>query len=343
MAKVKKKILSLALQGGGSHGAFTWGVLDYLLGDERIEIEGVSGTSSGAMNATVLTYGLARGGRENARNALYTFWTRIGDEFSEIFRSPMDGLIPNLFGSTNQPGLDAYLALTKTFSPYQLNPMDMNPLRGLVEDSIDFEFLQKHLNVKLFISATNVKTGKLRIFENSEVTIDSLMASACLPSLHHAIEIDGESYWDGGFSGNPPVFPLIFNCKASDITIVMLHPLEIEETPIMAEDIQARASELSFNSAFLREMRAIAFSKKMINKDWLPSGKLESRMKNINIHIVQDQILSLQFNSKSRYNTLPSFIKKLHDEGYACAQVWVEEKFAELGKKSTVDLDQLFC
>ena len=343
MTSRKRKTINLALQGGGSHGAFTWGVLDRLLSDDRIVIEGVSGTSSGAINAAVMAYGLAKGGHDGARETLKTFWKRIGEEFSEIFKTPIDHVMGGVFNSSNQPALDAYLALISTFSPYHLNSLDMNPLRSLVEESVDFEFLKKNLTVKLFVSATNVKTGKLRVFENKEVTIDALMASACLPSIHRAVEIDGESYWDGGFSGNPPVFPLIFNCKSNDIVIVMLHPLEIQETPISADEIRTRASELSFNSAFLREMRAIAFSKELINKDWMPSGKLESKVKNINIHLIENQALFLQYESSSRYSTLPSLMEELHREGYACAEVWLESKFDKLGKESTVNLKELFC
>jgi len=340
---IQQKPISLALQGGGSHGAFTWGVLDYLLSDERISLEGVSGTSSGAMNATVVAYGLARGGRDYARTALQQFWNQIGQQFSHIFKSPMDTLLSGFFRSQRQPGLAAYLELTKTFSPYQLNPLDMNPLRGLVEESIDFEFLKENLTIKLFISATHVKTGKLRVFENHEISIDALMASACLPSIHKAVEIEGESYWDGGFSGNPPVFPLIFNCQTNDITVVMLHPLEIEDIPVSADDIQSRTSELSFNSAFLREMRAIAFSKELVDKNWISTGRLESRMKKTKIHLIQDQRLRFLYDPKSRYNTLPAFIEKLHDEGFACAQVWMENHYDLLGKRSSIDLNDLFC
>ena len=337
------KVVNLALQGGGSHGAFTWGVLDRFLEDERIQIQGISGASSGAINAATLAYGMATGGREAARTALRKLWERIANEFSEIFSGPFYMSMLNLFNNTEHPALDSYLTLTKTFSPYQLNPMDMNPLRDLVAETIDFNYLQKNCPVKLFIAATHVRTGKLKIFENKELSIDALMASACLPSIHRAVEINGESYWDGGFSGNPPVFPLIFNCNQNDIVIVLIHPLEIDKMPVTAEEIQQRTSDLSFNTAFLREMRAIAFSKKMINKDWLPSGKLENRMNEINIHIIQDQALSSQYNSRSRYNTLPSFINLFHKEGYATAEVWLDENFDRLGKKSSIDLAAMFC
>lgn len=338
-----KKTINLALQGGGSHGAFTWGVLDRLLADERLEFEGISGTSSGAMNAAVLACGLSSGGRTAAREKLAEFWGRIGSEFSEIFSGPFYLSMLNPFPDTKHPALDTYLSLTKTFSPYQLNPLDMNPLRELVAESIDFELLRHHCAVKLFIAATHVRTGKLKIFENREISIDALMASSCLPSIHQAIEIDGETYWDGGFAGNPAVFPLIFNCKQNDIVIVLLQPLEIEETPTTAEAIQQRTSDLGFNAAFLREMRAISFSKKLINKSWMPTGKLESRMDNINIHLIENQALASQYTARSRYNTLPSFINLFYKEGVAAADVWLEDNYTRIGENSSVDLATLFC
>jgi NTE family protein len=343
MSSKSPKVINLALQGGGSHGAFTWGVLERFLEEERIEFEGISGTSSGAINAAAFAYGLATGGRSGAGEALRKLWESVAKEFSEILSGPFYMSMLNLFNDAEHPAMDAYLSLTRTFSPFQLNPMDMNPLRNLVAELIDFRYLQKDCPVKLFIAATNVRSGKLKIFENRELSIDAVMASACLPSIHRAVEIDGESYWDGGFAGNPPVFPLIFNCKENDIVIVLVHPLEIDKMPVTAEEIQQRTSELSFNTAFLREMRAIAFSKKIIDKDWMPSGKLEKHMHEIKIHIIRDQVLSSQYNNRSRYNTLPSFISLFHKEGYTAADEWLKNNFDNLGKKSTVDLDDLFC
>lgn len=343
MSENPVKTVNLALQGGGSHGAFTWGVLDRLLEDERLSFEGISGTSSGAMNAAVMVNGFVEGGRAGARQALKSFWDRIASEFSETFSGPFYMSLLNPFNDVNHPALDNYLSLTKSFSPYQLNPLDMNPLRDLVARSINFENIQIDCPVKLFIAATHVRSGKLKIFENGEITIDALMASACLPSIHHAVEINGESYWDGGFAGNPPVFPLIFNCRQKDIIIVLLHPLEIKETPVTAERIQERASELGFNAAFLREMRAIAISKKMIEKEIMsPGGKLESRMHEIIIHLIQDNVLSSQYSSRSRYNTFPSFINLFYKEGYKTADTWLENNYRELGTKSSVDIEALF-
>ena len=338
-----EKTLNLALQGGGSHGAFTWGALDCLLADGRLAFEGISGTSSGAMNAAVLVSGLVKGGNSGAREALRTFWETLAREFSNIFSTPFYTSIMDLFNSHENPAVNNYLALTRTFSPYQLNPMDMNPLRELVAESVDFDLLRKDCPVKLFIAATQVKTGKLRIFENHELSCDTLMASACLPSLHQAVEIEGESYWDGGFSGNPPVFPLIFSCQSTDIAIIMVQPLEIDEIPTTVEEIQNRTSELGFNSAFLREMRAIAFSKKMVEKEWIRSGKLESRMHNIHIHMIQNHQPSSRFGSRSRYNTLPSFIDLFYREGYTSAETWLEENYMSLGERSTIDIEKLFC
>jgi len=342
MADSGQLSINLALQGGGSHGAFTWGVLDRLLEEECLEIEGISGASSGAMNATVLAYGMAKNGRDGARAALRDFWGRIANEFSEIFHAPVQ--IPGLgmFSDTESPMLDTYLALTETFSPYQLNPLDMNPLRKVVEDCIDFDYLKQHPGMKLFIGTTQVRTGKLKIFDNATINIDALLASACLPSIHRAIEIDGELYWDGGFSGNPPVFPLIFNCRHRDIIIVLLHPLEKMELPTTAEEIRERTTELGFSTAFMREMRAIAFSKKIIEND-SKSGHLEDRMKNINIHLIRDQALLTRYKSRSKYNTLPSFINKLYQEGYAIGNSWLENHLGTLGKNSSVNLAEIFC
>ena len=342
MAGSTKKRVNLALQGGGSHGAFTCGVLDRLCQVEGLEYEGISGASSGAINAVIFADGYMRDGPDGARKALKKFWHTVGNEFSDIFNGPFMSGMMSLFNHHHQPALDSYLQLTKSFSPYQLNPMDMNPLRELVAKSVNFKRLRKNCPFKLFIAATHVKTGKLRIFENHEITIDTIMASACLPSIHHAVEIDGESYWDGGFSGNPPVFPLIFNCHSKDIIIVVLQPLQTEETPKTADEIQERASEISFNTAFLREMRAIAYCKNMIKKDWLAHGKLEKRLHNVFIHLIENKHLSARHSAKSRYNTLPSFLDMFREEGQNAANDWLTHNYDQVGISSTIDLTEVF-
>ncbi len=343
MTSVTKKTVNLALQGGGSHGAFTCGVLGRLCQVDGLKFEGISGASSGAINAVIFADGYTRGGPEEARASLTNFWKSVGNEFSEIFSGPFMTNVMDMFHNKNQPALESYLELSKSFSPYQLNPMDMNPLRDLVERSVDFETLRNNCPFKLFIAATHVKTGKLRIFENREITIDALMASACLPSIHHAIEIDGESYWDGGFAGNPPVFPLVFNCKSKDIIIVMLQPLEVNETPTTAQEIRERTADISFNAAFLREMRAIAVCKDMIKSDWLsPQGKLEKRIQNIFIHLIQDNHLASKHSNKSRYNTLPSFLNMFREEGQKAADEWLKQNYDKVGSSSTIDLTRIF-
>lgn len=339
----ENRTVNLALQGGGSHGAFTWGVLDRLLREPDISFDGISGISSGAMNTVVMTDGLLRGGREGAREALQEFWQQMTAMFSELFQ-PTAQLADWLMFETQGPfSLQSYLALTQAFSPYQLNPMNHNPLRELLESSIDFDRLRHNRTYKLFIGATQVRTGKLRLFSGKELSADALLASACLPSLHHAITIDGEAYWDGGYAGNPPVFPLIFNCKSPDVIVVIVQPLERKELPVSAEAIRMRAAELSFNTAFLREMRAIAFSKEQIDKEWLPLGSLERRLDRLNIHLVQNQAMMEELDPESRYKTAPDFIQHLYNEGYSACEGWLEENSVHIGKQSSVDLVKLFC
>lgn len=338
MASKHCKPVNLALQGGGAHGAFTWGVLDRLLAEPRLGIEGISGSSSGAMNAVILADGLSRGDRELARQALAEFWQNVANLFQDSFCSRWQ-----MIELDKPPLLNAYLALTRCLSPYQLNPMDVNPMRELLCSSIDFDRLRTNCPLRLFIGATQVRTGKLKIFTNEDLSVDVLLASACLPSLHQAVEIDGEAYWDGGFTGNPPVFPLIFHCTSPDIIIVIVQPLERGCIPTTVEEIQRRISELNFSSAFLREMRAIAFSKEQTKRAWLTRGPLESRLDRLNVHIIQNQELLAQLHAASRYSPLPSFIQHLHDEGYRSAELWLKENFRHVGARSTVDLAAKFC
>ncbi|MEX2517631.1 MAG: patatin-like phospholipase family protein [Gammaproteobacteria bacterium] len=238
--------------------------------------------------------------------------------------------------------LQAYLAMTQSFSPYQLNPLNYNPLRELLVKTVDFDGLQKSADIKLFIGATQVRTGKLHIFNNAQLSVDALLASACLPSIHHAVTINGEAYWDGGYTGNPPVYPLIFNCQGSDVLIVVVQPLQREKLPVTAEEIRMRAAELSFNTAFLREMRAIAFSKEYIDKDWLPLGKLERMLNRLNIHMVENANVVSDTDASSRYGSPPEFIQLLHDEGYDCCSQWLKNNCANIGKQSTVNLQEVF-
>src|SRR3990172_440839 len=263
-----KKTASLALQGGGAHGAFTWGVLDRLLEDGRVEIEGISGTSSGAMNAVMVAQGLMHGERDGAREMLTKFWERVAHKSPfGLPGSDMLGLLGS--GGAEPPAwMQAYIGLSRSLSPYVVNPFDVNPLRDILCEIVDFERLREKCKMPLFVAATRVSSGRIRVFRNKELSAEVLLASACVPSVHHAVQIDGESYWDGGFSGNPALFPLIFECRGEDIVIVMLHPLEREKTPKSAKEIWEHMTELAFNAAFLREVQTIAHLKTHAERLW---------------------------------------------------------------------------
>ena len=339
MANSNLKPINLALQGGGAHGAFTWGALDRLLEEDRLNIEGISGTSAGAMNAVVLAHGYLEGGKEGAREALATFWTALSQK----------GLNDNqLMGFESLPGVDMSPAFSIMrsvgwfLSPYQFNPLAFDPLRHIVDDLIDFERLRKESPFKLFIAATQVRTGKIRIFENHELTTDALLASACLPSLHHAIEIDGEAYWDGGFAGNPAIYPLLHNCKSNDVVVVLLSPLEIEANPTSAEDIRNRTTELGFNAAFLREMRAIADTKERFGNGVFTLGKLERRLRDTHIHLIEADNLMNDLSHNSKLNTSSAFLDMLFTEGRDHTDTWLCENFKQIGNKSSVNLMEVF-
>ncbi|HSD59706.1 MAG TPA: patatin-like phospholipase family protein [Burkholderiales bacterium] len=338
-----RKRINLALQGGGSHGAFTWGVLDRLLEDERIDFEGISGTSAGAMNAVVLAHGLITGGRKGAREALAKFWENIAN------RVPFDPLQSGFMGQTGltqgsglPPVLKAMMGLTRFLSPYQLNPFDVNPLRDIVAASIDFERLRAECRLRLFIAATQVRTGKLRLFRTGELTAEAVLASACLPSLHHGIEIDGELYWDGGYSANPAIYPLFYHCRSRDVVIVILHPLRLPHDPSTAREIWNRVTELGFSATFLREMQMIAQAKRHVERSLFSIGRLERRLRHMNFHLVEAEELMSQLSSESKLSAHWPFICMLRDQGRARADVWLAQTFKRVGSRSSVDLTELF-
>ncbi|MFK8068389.1 MAG: patatin-like phospholipase family protein [Gammaproteobacteria bacterium] len=336
---IEIKPINLALQGGGAHGAFTWGVLDRLLEAECFDIEGVSGTSAGAMNAAVMAYGYLLDGREGAREKLAEFWNELTRKsFSDIHNVGLD----KLPGVDLSPAFSIIRSLGWFLSPYQFNPLAFDPLRDIVEKVIDFEHLQKENSIKLFIAATQVRTGKIRIFENHELTSDALLASACLPMMHHAIEIEGEAYWDGGFSGNPAVYPLLHNCKSNDIVVVLLSPLEIETHPMNVEDIRNRVSDLSFNAAFLREMRAIADAQVRYGKGVVTLGKLERKLRDTKIHLIEAENLMKDLSHDSKLDTSRAFLNMLFEEGRAHADKWLGESFSGIGSHSTINVTKLF-
>ena len=337
-AKAKEKLIliDLALQGGGAHGAYTWGVLDRLLEEPRLLIEGISGTSAGSMNAAVLASGYASGGANGAREALVSFWRRVSEaaRFSPFQRGPLDILSGN-WTLDYSPLFVAFDITSRLFSPYDLNPAALNPLRDILAESINFSMLIKS-PIKLFITATNVKTGRGRVFKNKEITPDVLLASACLPSMFQAIEIDGEAYWDGGYTGNPTITPLIQECESSDTLLVQINPIERPGTPKTARDILNRLNEVAFNATLMKELRMIALLRRTANLD---SGE-GARWAKMRIHrITSPKMVELGYSSK--LNAEWSFLRMLFDEGRATAEAFLNEHGKALNKHSTFDLDAL--
>jgi NTE family protein len=339
-ADASVKHVNLALQGGGAHGAFTWGVLDQLLKEPDIAVEGVSATSSGAMNAVVMAHGLAVGGRECAREALDKFWRTIAGIaacFSPLQRSPIDRLIGNR-GPELSPSFLLFDIVSLYLSPYQLNPFNYNPIRHVIERMVDFERLRHRSAVKLFLAATNVRTGKVKIFTNTELTADCVLASACLPSLCQAVEVNGEHFWDGGYMGNPALFPLIYSCESSDILVVQINPILRPDVPTTARDIMNRVTEISFNSSLMREMRAVAFVTQLID-----DGKLcQSKAKRMLIHSISADDVMCELGLGSRLNADDELLTRLHNSGRERARLWIDGHLKDLGIRSTIDIREIY-
>lgn len=335
----KSKPVNLALQGGGAHGAFTWGVLDYILEDGRLKIAGVSGTSAGAMNAVALAAGYTRGGPEGARAALDHFWGSIseGAKSSPLRRTPFDMLTGN-WSLENNPFYHVMDALSHVASPYQLNPMNINPLRDLLEESIDFEMVRECTAFKLFISATNVETGKVKVFPRAALTADMVLASACLPHMYQAVEIDGVPYWDGGFMGNPALFPFHGKTETDDIVVVQVNPIERKGAPRTPQEIQNRMNEISFNGSLLKELRAIDFVDRLIRE-----GKLSTEdYRQVRIHIVENEAELNPLGASSKMNAEWAFLTKLRDIGRETAARWLDETYDSIGNSGTADLRTMF-
>ena len=334
----KNPTLNLALQGGGAHGAFTWGVLDQLLEDGRTEFEGISGTSAGAMNAVVMAHGLLTGGNVGAREALHTFWAEVASSL------PFEIAVPSLDGQdvSLMPGMKMMLQWAHYFSPHQLNPLDLNPLRDILNAQVDFERLRVESPVKLFIAATHANSGKVKLFRTPEVSVDAILASACLPTMARPVQIDGEPYWDGGYAANPAVFPLFYECKSSDILMVLLTPLKHKATPHSAQEIKDRILELTFNSTFLREMRMFAHARDYARGSMFSLGRFERRLAQVKFHVIDapEHVHDLKTETKLAANM--RFFEMLRDLGRARAQGWLQENHAQIGKRSTVDLAELF-
>ena len=335
-AASRVKPVNLALQGGGSHGAFAWGVLDRLLEDGRLGIEGVSATSAGAMNAAVLAHGWLQGGADGARQALAGFWRAVADT-SAVY-SPFRQL-PWLkgvggFSLDNSPLYWMTDMWLRMFSPYQFNPMNFNPLRQVLEAHVDFEALRRASPLRLFLCATNVETGRVRIFTREDISVEAVLASACLPFLFQAVEIDGQHYWDGGYVGNPAIYPLIYDCDCRDVVVVHINPIVRKGVPTSAAEILNRINEVSFNSSLMREMRAIAFVTGLIQR-----GQVDAQeMKEMYVHSIRADAAMSELGVSSKLNADWDFLVFLRDRGREEAGRWLAAHYEAIGSRSSVDV-----
>ncbi len=339
-ASTQPRKINIALQGGGAHGAFGWGVLDKLMEDGRLEIDGMSATSAGAMNATVYAYGYSSGGRDGARAMLEQFWRKVSDAgrvSSPIQSTPIDMWL-KAFGIKEPLAYRAFEFMTHVYSPYEFNPLNLNPLRDVLAEIVDFEKLQRCNETTLRLCATSVRTGKPRIFRNHEITPDAVLASACLPMLFQAVEVDGEHYWDGGFIGNPAIYPLIYDTSSRDILVIHINPIVRAELPKRSSEILNRVNEISFNSSLMREMRAIAFVSKLIDEDWL-KPEMRDRLSRIFIHAIRSDDVMSSFSVASKYDTDWDFLTHLRDLGREAAALWLATHSDKVNQRSSVNVE----
>jgi NTE family protein len=333
------KKINLALQGGGAHGAYTWGVLDRLIEEEDLVIEGISGTSAGAMNAAMLVHGFMKGGIPGAKKTMEEFWWRIGElgSFGPFRRMPAE----RWFSGWNMdlsPGYNWFDWMSRIYSPYDFNPLNINPIRYILDDMLDFNGLQGCSIVKLFVTATHVESGQARVFHCHEITGDVLMASASIPFLFQAVTIDGEEYWDGGYMGNPAIWPLIYHCNVEDVLLVQVNPIHDAPKPRSAGEIINRLNEITFNSSLIAEMRAIDFVSRLIHE-----GRLEeSRYKDMRMHLIYASEAMHKLNASSKMNADWEFFVYLKNIGRADAEEWLKRDWKHVGEKSTVDIRKKF-
>jgi len=338
-AKQITKSVNLALQGGGAHGAFTWGVLDRILEDPRLEIDSITGASAGAMNAIVLAEGLSKGGKEGARAHLAEFWGRVGEaaKKSPIQRTFFDKWAGN-WSLDNSPTYIMFDIMSRITSPYELNPMDMNPLRDILDDMVDFETVCACDKMPLFISATNVETGMIKVFQKHELTVDHIMASACLPHMFKAVCIDGVPYWDGGYSGNPPLFPLFDHAQSDDVIIVQINPVTRLGEPRKARDILNRMNEITFNASLMRELRSVDFVTRLME-----AGRLEGTgYRRVLAHMIGDEPSLAKLESSSKMNAEAAFLDMLFEKGRTAGDSWLEAHFKDIGNRTTIDFKAMF-
>jgi NTE family protein len=333
-----KKRINLALQGGGTHGAFTWGVLEHLLEDGRLMVEGISGTSAGAVNAVMLADGLRIGGPDEARKRLADFWkaASLGGDLPAVQRAVLNRLF-SLLPSEGSPTFDWLNAWSRYLSPYDLNPLNINPLKDLVERFVDFEGLRADAR-QIFIAATNVQTGRLHIFPHEKISAEAVMASACLPAVFRAVEIDGVPYWDGGYLGNPVLYPFFRSTDTEDVLIVQINPLVRKKIPTSTREIMGRVNEITFNSALMAELRAIEFVNRLIDQGRVPRGTGPNEYRQIKVHRIVLEGLGERFSSASKLrNDFESF-ELLRKLGHRAARRFLDNHYDDVGVKSSIDL-----
>ncbi len=334
--------VNLALQGGGAHGAFAWGILDRFLESGMIEIEGISGTSAGSMNAVIYAWGWYSGGRDGAREALHRYWqtiSRLGNGGMNRYWEPFmfGGKQAEAARRAQAPALESLRLLSSTVSPYQFNPLNYHPLRKVLNEQVDFESLRTCQSTKLFLSATNVKSGKVRVFNTAEMSVDVVLASACLPELFQAVEIEGQHFWDGGYMGNPVLYPLFYETQSRDVIILHINPITRENLPKLASEIHDRVNEITFNSSLMKELRAVAFVQKLLD-DGMIKDEFRDRFKHVLIHSVRaDQALK-NMSVTTKFCMDWSFLTELRDRGRTAADEWLTANHANLGVRSSVDV-----
>jgi NTE family protein len=332
-----KKTINLALQGGGAHGAFTWGVLDRLIEDGRFQFDGLSGTSAGAMNAVSVAEGMRKGGAQGARDQLAQFWraASLDGGLAPVQRDVMEGMI-NFWNAT--PIATMFQQAAGMLSPTEMNPLNINPLRNVLASQVDFAALRASDHLKLFIAATNVESGKVRVFHRPELTIDMVMASACLPTVFRAVTIDGVPYWDGGYMGNPVLFPFFYETDTLDVVLVQINPIERKGTPESVAEILGRIDEITFNSSLLQEFRAIDFVARLI-----ADGRLKgTHYKGIRLHVIEAQDELNRFGAVSRMRSDYDFFVQLRDIGRGAAQRFLDAHYDDVGVRATLDLRETF-
>ncbi|MEM1390961.1 MAG: patatin-like phospholipase family protein [Pseudomonadota bacterium] len=338
MGKRKTKAISVALQGGGSHGAFTWGVLDRLLEEDDLKIKAITATSAGAMNAAAFAAGYARNGKQGARESIERFWRIISNK-----GAPFSASFWGQAAASSLPfsAYNAGMALTSIASPYEFNPFDLNPLRDALEEAVDFD-LVRQAPFDLFLSATDVITGKIKVFKDDEISRDAVLASACLPQTFRAVEIDGQAYWDGGYLGNPSLFPLVYTDAPRDVVMILLNPIARDSIPRRVPEIQDRLNEITFNASLIGELRAIAFVQRLIDDGMLKEAMMK-KYRRLNIHAIRGGPILSDLSMKTKYDTNWPFLTELRDKGRAEAERWLQQCARYIGTgESAVNLQKDF-